>query len=45
MTATAIVSMELTEHGIGQIYICTDNSEQHSAAHTLLAVVTPQLRT
>jgi hypothetical protein len=43
-TPTAIVSMELTELGVGSIYICADNSEQQSAAHTLLATVTPQLR-
>jgi hypothetical protein len=40
----ALVTLRLTEHGVGPIYIHADNDEQQRAAHALLAKVTPKLR-
>jgi hypothetical protein len=38
------VTLELSEHGVGQVYVLADNDEQATAGYRVLAEVTPQLR-
>jgi hypothetical protein len=40
----AVVSMSMSELGLSEIFIQADTAEQASAAHRLLAEVTPALR-
>jgi hypothetical protein len=38
------VSLELSEYGVGQVYVYADNDKQAADGHRLLADVTPKLR-
>jgi hypothetical protein len=38
------VTLELSEHGVGQLYVMADNDKQAADGYSLLAKVTPQLR-
>jgi hypothetical protein len=43
-TQKVAVSLELSEHGIGQVYVYADDDAQARDGYKLLADVTPKLR-
>jgi hypothetical protein len=38
------ITLELSEFGVGQVYVLADDDQQASAGYRVLAEVTPQLR-
>jgi hypothetical protein len=43
-TQKVAVTFEISEFGVGQVYVLADNDEQASAGYRVLADVTPELR-
>lgn len=43
-TQQVALSLELSEYGIGQLYVLADNDQQAADGHRMLAELTPQLR-